>query len=222
MKELQVWVTLPALQLKPLVLLLGSIAYNVCVSALSPVSPSKTTCLLPSPAGGVDEEVVGFLSHLKEFKQLRKVDMTWCDNLSPSLIATICGGLCSSNSMEEVEVSLSPWVSVLFVCLTTPFKLLSSVSKLPLKTIYICLAALNRRQPLLPLTRGSPHDAVQLTVLFIKFFFAVLTSTVLYSLMFVKALSVTLVFHVFSRVLVSTSVNGVLTVGSADEAMQDL
>ena len=29
-------------------------------------------------------------------------------------------------------------------------------------------------------------------------------------------------FHVLSRVLVSTSVNGVLTVGSADEAMQDL
>ena len=29
-------------------------------------------------------------------------------------------------------------------------------------------------------------------------------------------------FHVLFRVLVSTSVNGVLTVGSADEAMQDL
>ena len=96
------------------------------------MSPPKTTCLLPSPAGGVDEEVVGFLCHLKEFKQFRKVVMTWCDNLSPSLIATICEGLCSSNSMEEVEVSSSE-VSVLFVCLTTPYKLLSSVSKLPLK-----------------------------------------------------------------------------------------
>ena len=52
--------------------------------------------------------------------------------------------------------------------------------------------------------------------------FAVLTSTVLYSLWFVDKLSVTLVFHVLSRVLVSTSVNGVLTVGSTDEAMQDL
>ena len=97
-------------------------------------SPSKTTCLLPSPAGGVDEEVVGFLSHLKEVKQLRKVQkvvMTWCKNLSPSLIATICEGLCSSNSVEEVVVTSE--VSVLFVYLTTPYKLLSSVSKLPLK-----------------------------------------------------------------------------------------
>ena len=113
---------------------LRSTAYNVCVSALPPVSPSKTTCLLPSPAGGVDEEVVSFLSHLKEVKQLRKVVMTSCRNLSPSLIATICGGLCSSNSMEEVVVTTSySDVSVLFVCLTTPYKLLSSVSKLPLK-----------------------------------------------------------------------------------------
>ena len=127
---------------------------------------SKTTCLLPSPADGVDEEVVGFLSHLKEFKQLRKVEMTVCRNLSPSLIATICEGLCSSNSMEEVEVTTLLAVSVLFVCLTTPYKLLSSVSKLPLKTVYVCLAALNRRQLLLPLTRGNPLDAVQLTVLF--------------------------------------------------------
>ena len=84
----------------------------MCVSALAPVSPSKTTCLLPSPAGGVDKEVVGFLSHLKEVKQLRKVKMTWCKNLSPSLIAAICEGLCSSNSMEEVIVTSE--VSVLF------------------------------------------------------------------------------------------------------------
>ena len=104
----------------------------MCVFQICPVSPSKTTCLLPSPAGGIDEKVVGFPSHLKEVKQLRKVVMTWCQNLSPSLIATICEGLCSSNSMEEVEVT-TPKVSVLFVCLTTPYKLLSSVSKLPLK-----------------------------------------------------------------------------------------
>ena len=97
---------------------LGSTAYNVCVSGLPPVSPSKTTCRLPSPAGGVDK-MVGFLSHLKEVKQLRKVEMTGCRNLSPFLIATICGGLCSSNSMEEMVVT-SPLVSVLFVCLTTP------------------------------------------------------------------------------------------------------
>ena len=79
----------------------------------APASPSKTTCLLPSPAAGVDEEVVSFLSHLKEFKQLRKVEMTWCVNLSPSLIGTICEGLCSSNSLEEVELTTS-LVSVLF------------------------------------------------------------------------------------------------------------
>ena len=99
------------------------------------MSPSKTTCLLPSPAGGVDKKVVGILSHLKEVKQLRKVVMTECEDLSHSLLATICEGLCSSNSMAEVEVTASsvPDVSVLFVCLTTPYKLLSSVSKLPLK-----------------------------------------------------------------------------------------
>ena len=136
MKELQVWVTWHPTSFTTQTtcsVVLRFTAYNVCVSALPPVSPSKTTCLLPSPAGGVDEVVVGFLSHLKEFKQLRKVVITWCDNLSPSLIA-ICGGLCSSNSMEEVVVTTSySDVSVLFVCLTTPYKLLSSVSKLPLK-----------------------------------------------------------------------------------------
>ena len=115
----------------------------MCVSGLPPSwSPSKTTCLLRSPAGGVEKEVVGFLSHLKDVKQLRKVKMIACENLSPSLIATICGGLCSSNSIEDVVVKTL--VSALFVCLTTPYKLLSSVSKLPLKTIYICLAVLNR------------------------------------------------------------------------------
>ena len=82
-------------------------AYNVCGSALPPVSPSKTTCLLRSPAGGVDKEVVDFLSHLKEFKQLRKVKMTAWEILSPSLIATICGGLCISNSLEEMVVASS-------------------------------------------------------------------------------------------------------------------
>ena len=159
------------------------------------MSPSKTTCLNPSPAGGVDDEVVGFLSQLKKIKQLRKVAMTGCENLSPFLIATICEGLCSSNSLEEVVVTpplprshiaaivTLSGVSTMFVCLTTPYKLLSYVSKLPLKIIYICLAVLNRRQPLLPLTRGSPHDAVQLTVLFIQFFFAVCSSH-LYSFVF--------------------------------------
>ena len=89
-------------------------------------------CLLPSPTGGVDDEVVGFLSHLNEVKQLRKMVMTRCVNLSPSLLATISEGLPSSNSMEEVVVTalMTLEVSVLFVCLTTPYKLLLSVSKL--------------------------------------------------------------------------------------------
>ena len=185
-KELQVWVTWHPTSFTTQTacsVVLRSTAHNVCVSGLPPVSPSKTTCLLPSPADGVDKEVVGFLSHLKEVKQLRKVAMARCENLSPSHLATICEGLCSSNSMEEVEVSSSLVVSVLFVCLTTPYKLLFCVSKLHLKTIYICLGVLNRRQPLLPPTRGSPHDAVQLTVLFIQFFFVVCSSP-LYSFVF--------------------------------------
>ena len=81
---------------------------------MPPVSPSKTTCLLRSPAGGVDEEVVSFLSHLKEVKQLKKVDMVDCKNLSPSFIATFCSTLCRSNSVDEVVVT-SYGVSVLSV-----------------------------------------------------------------------------------------------------------
>ena len=91
---------------------------------------------LRSRAGGVDEEVVGFCSHLKEVKQLRKVEMIGYTNLSPSLMAKICRGLCSSNSMEEVVVKSE--VSVLSVRLTTPYKLLSFVSKLTLKTVNTC------------------------------------------------------------------------------------
>ena len=134
-KELQVWVTWHPTSFTTQTtcsVVLRSTAYNVCVSALPPVSPPKTTCLLPSPSGGVNKKVVGFRSHPKKFKQLRKVEMTECRNLSPSLLATICEGLCSSNSMEEVEVTSSTTafttvVSALFVCLTTPYKLLSSV-----------------------------------------------------------------------------------------------
>ena len=125
MKKLQVWVTWHPTRFTTQTtcsVALRSTAYNVCVSDLPLASPSKTTCLLPSPADGVGEEVVGFLSHLKEFKQLRKVEMTECSRLSPSLIATICGGLCSSISMEEVVVTTPTFVSVLFVCLTTPYK----------------------------------------------------------------------------------------------------
>ena len=200
MKELQVWVTWHPTSFTTQTtcsVVLRSTAYNVCVPALLRASPSKTTRLLPSPAGGVDKEVVSFLSHLKEIKQLRKVVMTEYESLSPSLIAAICEGLCSSNSMEDVVVTppfishssgsfsvTSTGVSVLFVCLTTPHKPFSSLSKLPLKTIYTCLAALNSGQPLLPLTRGSPHDAVQLTVLFIQFFFFAVCSFHLYSFVF--------------------------------------
>ena len=74
--------------------------------------------LVSSPADGVDEEVGRFVHHVQEVNQFKKVAMTQCRNLSPSLIAAICVGLCSS-SMEELVVT-SP-VSVLSVCLTTPF-----------------------------------------------------------------------------------------------------
>ena len=84
----------------------------MCVFQVWPLSPSKTTCLLPSPAGGVNEEVVCSLSHLKEVNQLRKVVMTKCRKLLPSLLATIFGSLCSSNSVEVVEVT-----SYIMVCL---------------------------------------------------------------------------------------------------------
>ena len=66
-------------------------------------------CLIRSPKGGVDEEVVVFLSHLK------KVEMPSRDNLSPSLIAAICEGLCSSNSMEGTRDDIR--VSESIVCL---------------------------------------------------------------------------------------------------------
>ena len=73
-------------------------------------APCVSLCghLSPSPADGV--------SHLKgtDFNHLRKVEMSGCSNLSPSLIAAIC---CSS-SLEELVVRTE--VSVLSVCLTTP------------------------------------------------------------------------------------------------------
>ena len=81
---------------------------------MPPVSPSKTTCLLRSPADGVDKEVVSFLSHLKEVKQLRKVEIVYCWNLSPSFIATVCSTLCRSNSVDKVVLT-SYGVSVLSV-----------------------------------------------------------------------------------------------------------
>ena len=67
--------------------------------------------------------MVGFLSNLKEVTQLRKVVMTECDTLSPSLLATICGDICNSNSMEEVEVTSGVSLSVK-VCLFALYKLL--------------------------------------------------------------------------------------------------
>ena len=86
-------------------------------------APCVSLCghLSPSPADGVDEEVGRFVHHVQEVNQFKKVAMTGCRNLSPSLIAAICVGLCSSSSMEELVVTPSPsWVSVLSVCLTTP------------------------------------------------------------------------------------------------------
>ena len=80
-------------------------------------APCVSLCghLSPSPADGVDEEVGKFVHHVQEVNQFKKVKMTMCRNLSPSLIAAIC---CSS-SLEELVVT-SRHVSVLSVCLTTP------------------------------------------------------------------------------------------------------
>ena len=80
-------------------------------------APCVSLCghLSPSPADGVDEEVGRFVHHVQEVNQFKKVVMTECRNLSPSLIAAIC---CSS-SLEELVVTPSV-VSVLSVCLTTP------------------------------------------------------------------------------------------------------
>ena len=104
--------------------------HPLSVLTLSPLSSSLLGCihasisgfcffqlctLSPSPADGVDEEVSRFVHHVQEVNQFKKVAMTECRNLSPSLIAAIC---CSS-SLEELVVTLSP-VSVLSVCLTTP------------------------------------------------------------------------------------------------------
>ena len=83
-------------------------------------APCVSLCghLSPSPADGVDEEVGRFVHHVQEVNQFKKVEMTECRNLSPSLIAMICVGLCSSSSMEELVVTSE--VSLLSVCLTTP------------------------------------------------------------------------------------------------------
>ena len=83
-------------------------------------APHVSLCghLSPSPADGVDEEVGRFVHHVQEVNQFKMVEMSRCWNLSPSLIAAICVGLCSSSSMEELVVTSG--VSVLSVCLTTP------------------------------------------------------------------------------------------------------
>ena len=91
-------------------------------------APCVSLCglLSPSPAGGVDEEVGRFVHHIQEVNQFKKVAMTECRNLSASLIATICVGLCSSSSMEELVVTSE--VSLLSVCLTTPYELFRSLN----------------------------------------------------------------------------------------------
>ena len=112
---------------------LRSTVYSVCDFA--PCVFLQDHCLIRSPTGGVDEEVVVFLSHLK------KVEMTSCDNLSTSL----------QQSVKVFAVAI-PWkvlrttscVRVLSVSLTTPYKLLSCVSKLPFKAIYTSSTTLNR------------------------------------------------------------------------------
>ena len=150
-------------------------------------------CLIRSPTGGVDEEVVVFLSHLK------KVEMTSCDNLSTSL----------QQSVKVFAVAI-PWkvlrttscVRVLSVSLTTPYKLLSCVSKLPFKAIYTSSTTLNRWQPFLSL-RWAPmmlYDCLVHTVL-CSLQLSSLQFCILWSLLRHCVLHYA-VFYVLSRVLV--------------------
>ena len=93
----------------------------MCASGLPPkLSKTLATYLFQFPADGIDKKVVFFLSDLKQAQQLRKIEMTDCQYLSPSLIATLLGGLYTSNSMEEVKVTL---VSARLDCLLYPMML---------------------------------------------------------------------------------------------------
>ena len=112
----------------------------------------------PSHADGVDEEVETFASCLKT-SNLRKLELTECNNISPVHIATILNGLNGNNSLEELIVESQELVvtnmlmslkvipvcvlegmvvkqahmsvlSVLSVCHMTPCELVSSISKL--------------------------------------------------------------------------------------------
>ena len=187
--------TLPVLQLKPHVLCCVMVHSWQCLCfCFVPCVFLQDHCLIRSPTGGVDEEVVVFLSHLK------KVEMPSRDNLSPSLIATICEGLCSSNSMEGTSDDIR--VRVLSVSLTTPYKLLSCVSKLPFKAIYTSSTTLNRWQPFLSL-RWAPmmlYDCLVHTVLcslqLSSLQFCILWSSLRHCVLHY------VVFYVLSRVLV--------------------
>ena len=93
----------------------------MCASGLPPqLSKTLATYLFQFPADGIDKKVVSFLSDLKQAQQLQKIEMTDCQYLSPSLIATLLGGLYTSNSMEEVKVTL---VSACLDCLLCPVML---------------------------------------------------------------------------------------------------
>ena len=148
-------------------------------ASVASVSFSFTPCvslcghLSPFPADGV--------SHLKgtDFNHLRKVEMSWCPNLSPSLIAAIC---CSS-SLEELVVTSGLEVSVSSVCLTTPCIQTALLQLTAPQNHASTFVWLHLTGEALPLTGGSPHDAVQLSCSYSSSLqFAVLTSTVLYSL----------------------------------------
>ena len=111
----------------------------MCALGLPPqLSKTMATYLFQFPADGIDNKVAFFLSDMKQAPQLRKIEMTDCQYLSPSLIATVCGGLYTSNSIEEVEVAL---VSARLDCLIYPILIMS--------IFYFCLyAALKSHQHL--------------------------------------------------------------------------
>ena len=62
-----------------------------------------------SLADGIDDAVETFATHLKD-SRVSKLKMTWCQELSPNHIATLCRGLHWSTSLEElcIEFRSSP------------------------------------------------------------------------------------------------------------------
>ena len=111
-------------------------------------------------------------------------------------------------------------VSILSVYLNTIRTVLSSVSECPSKPPTLVWLHLTGDSPFFTFHSGSLHDAVQLIVLFIQFFFAVCSSH-FHSFAFIVVCWDTECYTsvpcvVQTVYIIHTSYNGVLTLGSAD------